>query len=119
MLIVDDDEDIRQLLSVSLGAVQGIDLVGEAADGEKAVEQTGALAPDIVVMDLMMPAMDGAAATAEIRRLYPDVMVIGFTAHDAGGAERLLRAGAVSVIEKTSFPRLMDLILNLRNNAAS
>jgi len=60
-----------------------------------------------------------AGATAEIRRLYPDVMVIGFTAHGAGGTERLLRAGAVSVIEKTSFPRLMDLILNLRNNAAS
>ena len=115
VLVVDDDEDIRKLLELSLSQFDDVELVGQAGDGTEAVEKVEVLRPDIVVMDLMMPNMDGAQATEMIKRLFPDVIVVGFTAMESGGLERLLRAGAASVIEKTSFPRLIDLISGFRS----
>ena len=115
VLVVDDDDDIRKLLELSLGALEEVELVGQARDGGEAVEKVEVLRPDIVVMDLMMPNMDGAQATEMIKRLFPEVVVIGFTAMESDGLEKLVRAGATSVIEKTSFPRLMELIKTLRS----
>jgi DNA-binding NarL/FixJ family response regulator len=66
VLVVDDQEMIRDGLVSLLSAAPDIEVVGEAANGRTAVELARELAPDVVVMDVRMPVMDGLAATAEI-----------------------------------------------------
>ncbi|MEV7547683.1 response regulator transcription factor [Streptomyces sp. NPDC089915] len=79
MLIADDDEVTRSGLRLLLGAQPGITVVGEAADGVEAVEQTRLLRPDVVLMDVRMPRCNGIEATRRILAEVPDppkVMVI-------------------------------------------
>ena len=105
-VIVDDDADVRLLLTLNF--LEGpIEVVGEAPDGQRGVELALELQPDIVVMDLMMPVMDGAEATRAIKKEIPGVAVFGFTAADAKGADRLLRAGATGVLSKDKVPDLL------------
>lgn len=65
VLIVDDETDIREILSIQLKA-SGFD-IQEAADGEEAVKLAGQLKPDIIILDVVMPTMDGTAAFFKIR----------------------------------------------------
>lgn len=115
-LIVDDDEDIRLLLSLNfLGGP--IEVVGEASDGERGVELALELQPDIIVMDLMMPVMDGAEATTLIKRQMPEVAVFGFTAAEAETSDRLLRAGATGVFSKDKVPALLRTLQHFIDSA--
>ncbi|MCL1898378.1 MAG: response regulator transcription factor [Micrococcales bacterium] len=66
VLLVDDQEMIRDGLKILLGATGEIEVVGEAGDGEAAIQQNLALAPDVVVMDIRMPKLDGISATRAI-----------------------------------------------------
>jgi DNA-binding NarL/FixJ family response regulator len=66
VLIVDDQPIVRAGLAVVLDAEQDLQVVGQAADGEEAVELAAALRPDVVCMDVRMPRMDGIAATRRI-----------------------------------------------------
>ncbi len=76
VLIVDDAEEtrenIRRLLSLSVGFT----VVGEASDGEKAIQQTGQLQPNVVLMDINMPGLDGISATEQICSAHPGTVVI-------------------------------------------
>ena len=67
VLIADDHKIVRAGLASLLGTENDIDVVGQAANGREAVEQTLRLMPDVVLMDLMMPVMDGYAAARAIR----------------------------------------------------
>jgi DNA-binding NarL/FixJ family response regulator len=66
VLVADDHPIVRAGIVGLLGAADDIEVVGEAADGQEAVELAATLAPDLVLMDLRMPRLDGAAATAQI-----------------------------------------------------
>ena len=79
VLIVDDHAMVRRGMRDFLELQDDIEIVGEAVDGGDAIEQAGALRPDIVVMDLMMPGIDGIEATARIRADLPEVEVIALT----------------------------------------
>jgi len=68
VLLADDVADIRALLRLAIERDDRFEIVGEAADGFEAIEQAGALRPDLVVLDLAMPRMDGLQAIPEIRR---------------------------------------------------
>lgn len=82
VLVVDDQRLMRDGLASLLGIQEGIEVVGDAANGEEAVAQAVALRPDVILMDVRMPVMDGVAATAQIRQKLPSCQVIMLTTFD-------------------------------------
>ncbi len=109
VLLADDHAVTREGLRQLLGLEPDIQIVGEAADGEAAVEMAGRLLPDVVLMDVGMPKLDGIEATRAIRRDHPDIRVIGLSMfEEKEQAEALLQAGAVTYLSKSV--RSADLI---------
>ena len=117
VLVADDQELVRAGFCVILGASDGIDVVGEAADGEAAVTLAASLAPDVVLMDIRMPRMDGLAATRLITAGQPAPKVVMLTTFDLDDyVYEALRAGASGFLLKDS-PR-GDLVAAVRAAAA-
>jgi DNA-binding NarL/FixJ family response regulator len=83
VLLVDDQQIVRQGLATILKYAPGIEVVGEAGDGEEAIDLAQELAPDVVLMDLKMPRLGGIPATRKIRAAHPDTHVIILTTYDA------------------------------------
>ena len=115
VLLADDDALLRAGVAVVLGTAEGILVVGEAADGLRAVELCRALAPDVVVMDVRMPGIDGIEATRRIvaAGLASRVLVLTTFQHDeyVWGA---LEAGASGFLLKRASPeRLIDAVHTL------
>jgi len=105
VLIVDDHQVVRQGLRTFLELHDDLAVVGEAADGAAAVELTGQLGPDVVLMDLVMPGMDGVAATRHITEGGTGTQVIALTSFIED--ERVfpaIQAGAVSYLLKDVSP---------------
>lgn len=105
VLICDDNEAIRQLLSTVVDNDPGLQVVGEAADGNEAVVEAIALQPDVILLDLAMPKCSGFEALPELRRVAPDARIVvlsGFTS--ANVAEDVLALGAARYIEKGADP---------------
>ncbi len=101
MLVVDDHELVRSGISRLLTDAKGIEVVGEAASGEEAVQFAKEHSPDIILMDIRMPGIGGLEATRKITRHNPEIQVIAVTACDDNPyATRLLQAGAAGYITK-------------------
>ena len=83
VLLVDDQQIVRQGLATILKYAPGIEVVGEAGDGEEAIQFAQDLAPDVVLMDLKMPRLGGIPATRRICAGQPDTHVIILTTYDA------------------------------------
>jgi len=83
VLICDDQMVVRAGLRAILSTVPGIEVVGEASDGDEALSQVEILAPDVVLMDLKMPGTNGVQATRTIRDRHPEVGVLVLTTYDA------------------------------------
>lgn len=82
VLVVDDQRLMRDGLASLLGIQEGIEVVGDAANGEEAVTQAVALTPNVILMDVRMPTMDGVTATALVRQQVPTCQVIMLTTFD-------------------------------------
>jgi len=82
LLIVDDHPVVRAGLRTLLGAQPDMQIVGEANDGETAVEHALEIKPDVVVMDITMKGMSGLVATQEIVRHLPETKVLVLTMHE-------------------------------------
>ncbi|MCK4913776.1 MAG: response regulator transcription factor [Planctomycetes bacterium] len=116
-LIVDDHEIVRQAIAALLESEHGIEVVGEAQDGRKAVELAGLLKPDVVVMDITMPNLNGIEATRQIVREMPDTKIVALSAHcDRRSVREMLKAGASGYVPKNSA--FEELICAIRNVAA-
>ena len=96
LLITDDHDVVRQGLRLYLKRDQEIEVIGEVADGEEAVELARSLRPDVVLMDLLMPRMDGIATTGAIRAELPEVEVVALTSVlEDVSVTGAIRAGAI------------------------
>lgn len=101
VLVVDDHPVVRMGLRALLDAQPGIDVVGEASDGNEALARTVELRPDVVLMDLRMPSIDGAAATALIIKAVPGTRVVVVTTYDNDAdILRAVEAGAAGYLLK-------------------
>ena len=95
VMLVDDHAVVREGLARFLFVDKGLELVGEAENGEEAVRRAQLLHPDVVLMDLKMPGMDGVAATRKIRESCPGTRVIVLTSFaEDGMVHGALQAGA-------------------------
>jgi DNA-binding NarL/FixJ family response regulator len=117
VLVVDDDALVRAGLSMVLGGVEEIAIVGEAADGTEVAQAVAKHEPDVVLMDIRMPGMDGLAAT-ELLRAHDDAPeVIVLTTFEVGDdVLRALRAGASGFLLKDTPPA--DIVRAVRAVAA-
>jgi DNA-binding NarL/FixJ family response regulator len=103
VLLADDHAVLRAGLRVLINSQPDMEVVGEAATGDDAWRQTGALRPDIVLLDLTMPGTGGIEATGRILREFPGVRVLVLTMHDDVAYLRsALAAGAAGYVLKRS-----------------
>ena len=108
VLVVDDHKLIRRGLADILREAESLEMVGEASDGEEAIETASELKPDVVLMDLHMPRCTGVEATARLKTALPETKVLVLTVSEAEedlvGA---LKAGARGYILKSEDPELL------------
>ncbi|GAA4572371.1 response regulator [Planotetraspora kaengkrachanensis] len=103
VVVVDDQTVVREGLTLLLGLLPGVEVVGSAADGEAAVELVEAERPDVVLMDLRMPRMDGVEATRRIRAAHPGTQVVVLTTYsDDESVFAALQAGARGFLTKSA-----------------
>src|SRR5262249_41972497 len=101
VLIVDDHSIVREGLRMFLARDPDLEVVGEAADGARAIEQARQLRPDVVVMDLLLPVLDGIAATRAIRSSLPQTEVLALTgALESTSVVQAIEAGASGYLLK-------------------
>jgi len=117
VLLADDHVVVRKGVREFLEEEPDIEVVGEAGDGQQAVDMALALQPDVVVMDIQMPVLSGADATRRIRATAPNVRVLVLTAYDDDPyIFGLLEAGATGYVLKTAESR--EIIRAIRAIAA-
>ena len=105
VLIADDHAVVRAGLRMLLESDPGIAIVGEAENGQEAVELSQKLKPDVILMDVTMPVLDGVEATRRVRAQTPAPAVLALTIHE--GTEyffHMLQAGASGYIPKRAAP---------------
>jgi NarL family two-component system response regulator LiaR len=106
VLIVDDHSVVREGLQAFLQLQDDLEVVGEAADGEEAIEAASRLQPDVILMDLVMPRLGGVAAMRRLREEVPEARVIVLTSFiDDDKLLPALRAGAAGYLLKNTEPQ--------------
>ncbi|EKN69136.1 two-component response regulator [Neobacillus bataviensis LMG 21833] len=114
ILIADDHHVVRRGLVFFLRTQKGLDIVGEAANGEEAVHLAKSLKPDLILMDLAMPEMDGVQATRIIKKEQPEIKIMMLTSFsDQDHVIPALEAGASGFQLKDIQPD--ELVASIRN----
>jgi DNA-binding NarL/FixJ family response regulator len=112
VVVADDQRVVRDGLVMLLGLLEGIEVLGTAADGDEAVAETVRLNPDVVLMDLNMPAGGGVGATERLRELGSEARVVVLTTHaDDESVFAALRAGAKGFLTKDASHEEIDSAL--------
>lgn len=103
VLIVDDHAVVRDGLRYLLGAVDGVRVIGEAADGIDAVEQVERLRPRVVLMDISMSGLNGLDAARQVKATHPETAVVFLTMHESEQYFlEALRCGAEGYVPKSA-----------------
>lgn len=102
LLIVDDDANIRAKLR-EIAEREGINVVGEAENGQQGLEQVARLSPAIILLDVSMPIMGGFAAARQLRESHPDIRIIFLSQYSQKiYAEEAVRMGAAGYVLKSA-----------------
>jgi DNA-binding NarL/FixJ family response regulator len=102
ILLVDDHVASRASLAIILRQEANMEIIGEASDGQMAVELTDELHPDVVIMDVRMPVLNGIEATRQIASDHPDTKIIGFTMNaETYLMNAMKKAGAAACLSKS------------------
>lgn len=105
VLLVDDHAGMRDALRTFINSEPDLAVVGEAADGNSALDVFKRTTPDVVLMDGSMPGKNGIEVTRELRQLQPAVRVIGLTLYESSTyLEDMITAGAKGYVLKTAAP---------------
>ena len=114
ILIVDDHEVVRRGVRSLLSLEKGIEVCGEAVDGQDAIVKAQELLPDFITMDISMPNMNGLEATREIRRIMPDVRILVLSQHDVPEMmQQALNAGANGYVVKSAVSTALVAALEI------
>lgn len=109
VLIADDHKDFRRVVHDFLARLPNVSVVGEAVDGQEAIEKVEALDPDVVLMDIAMPHKTGLEATRIIKQRWPSTRVLIATTHDNPYYRlQALEANADGFIVKSSLKPTLE-----------
>ena len=112
VVFVDDNRDVRRLMKRIVLTDDEITVVGEADNGQEAINLVEESDPDVVVMDVEMPVLNGIDATREIRARFPDVRVLACSANAERSLTRAMaRAGASAHLDKSKAGALLIPLL--------
>ena len=112
VVIADDQRVVRDGLAMLIGLIEGIEVVGTAADGVEAVDLARDIRPDVVLMDLRMPEMDGANATRRIRSSFPATQILVLTTYaDDASLFPALQAGARGYLTKDASAEEIEVAI--------
>ena len=101
VLICDDNQPLRAVLRDVIGLRPSLRVVGEAGDGNEAIEEAARLQPDVILLDLAMPRKTGLDALPELRQVAPAAKIIVFSGFStASVADEVLALGAVRYLAK-------------------
>ena len=113
VVVADDHAIVREGVRMILAREQDIEVVGEAGDGQQALDLVASLRPQVVIMDISMPGMGGIEATQRLKAKHPEVQVLALTMHeDETYVFQLLRAGAAGYVLKRAAAQ--DLVQGVR-----
>jgi CheY-like chemotaxis protein len=98
LLLVDDHAMVRQGLRAILDSYANVHVVGEACNGQEAVELTDQLKPSVVVMDINMPVMNGIEATKHIKIRHPHIIVVGLSVNANGENQHAMKRAGASIL---------------------
>jgi two-component system NarL family response regulator len=112
VLVADDHDLFRRGLTMVLEAEEGIEVVGEAADGADAVTKVAELTPDVVLMDVRMPGLNGIDATRQISEAFPTTRIIVLTVSDEqDDLLEAIKAGAIGyLLKEVSIEDVADAV---------
>jgi len=112
VFLAEDHETVREGLRLLVNAQDDMRVVGEAGDGQTAIEQAQALKPNVVVLDLSMPQVNGVVAAQTLKTSLPSAAVVTLTRHrDNAYVQQLLAAGAAAyVLKQSSSKELLKAI---------
>lgn len=114
VLVVDDYEPARKAFRELLEQEEGIQVIGEAADGREAIAKYQELHPQVILMDVKMPRMNGITATGRIKKQSPEAKVIILSAYDEKDlAEKAMNLGASAYLTKNQA--VEDIIRTILN----
>lgn len=119
VLLCDDNDNFRQLLTQYIKAIPGVEVVGEAVDGVDVIDKTALLDPDLVLMDLSMPNQSGLDATKTIKEKWPDKSVIILTLYEDSVYKELAdEFNADGFIAKSSIKNQLQAVIEekIRNS---
>ena len=103
VLLVDDQPQFRRAAAALINATPGLELVGEAGSGERAVDLADELAPDLIVMDVRLPGIDGTEVSRRILRSRPDLRIVLVSTYSRADLPGIDGCGAARFVRKQDF----------------